>query len=107
STASHPPIRWPSPWPRRCCSGSCCWPVCCRRAAPHAFLRWSPCAPNEHEEDSMVPQRLRHSLRQFAARPGLALLLVLILALGIGVNAAMFGITDQVLFRPVPVSEPE
>jgi len=55
----------------------------------------------------MVPQRLRHSLRQFAARPGLALLLVLILALGIGVNAAMFGITDQVLLRPVPAREPD
>lgn len=55
----------------------------------------------------MSHPRLSQVFRQFAARPGLSLLLVGILALGMGVNAAMFGITDQVLFRPVPVSEPD
>ena len=55
----------------------------------------------------MFRPRLTHVFRQFAARPGLSLLLVGILALGIGVNSAMFGLTDQVLFRPVPVAEPD
>ncbi|HET6604306.1 MAG TPA: ADOP family duplicated permease [Xanthomonadaceae bacterium] len=50
---------------------------------------------------------LRHALRQMAVRPGMSALLVLILALGIGVNAAMFGLTQLVLFRPVPVAEAE
>ena len=48
-----------------------------------------------------------HALRQCLSRPGFSGLLVLILALGIGVNAAMFGITDRVLFRPVPVADPD
>lgn len=46
-------------------------------------------------------------LRQVARRPLLYTLIVLILALGIGANTAMFTLTDAVLFRQLPVQEAE
>lgn len=46
-------------------------------------------------------------LRQVSHRPLLHILIVFILALGIGANTAMFTLTDAVLFRDLPVDEPE
>ncbi|HYX52842.1 MAG TPA: ABC transporter permease [Candidatus Limnocylindrales bacterium] len=50
---------------------------------------------------------LRHSLRSLYKAPGVALLAVLILALGSGGNVAIFSIVDVLLFRPLPVSNPD
>jgi hypothetical protein len=50
---------------------------------------------------------IRYSLRGFARRPAFAAVVVATLALGIGVNVMIFSLFEQVLSRPLPVSEAE
>ena len=50
---------------------------------------------------------LRFAVRSLAKSPGFALAAVIILALGIGANSAIFSLVDAILFRPLPVPAPE
>ncbi|HET6630159.1 MAG TPA: ABC transporter permease [Woeseiaceae bacterium] len=50
---------------------------------------------------------IKSAIRQLAKRPGLAAIIVVTLALGIGANAAMFSLFHQLLLQPLPVPEPE
>jgi putative ABC transport system permease protein len=51
---------------------------------------------------------LRYSLRQLRRSPGFAASVIVTLGLGIGANAAMFGLLDRLLLRPpVQVREPD
>lgn len=50
---------------------------------------------------------LRSAVRQLTRNPGFATAAVLILALGIGLDAAVFSVVNALLFRPLPVSAPD
>jgi len=50
---------------------------------------------------------IRYALRMLVKNPAFACVVILTLALGIGANAAIFNLTDQVLVQSLPVDRPE
>ncbi len=49
---------------------------------------------------------LRHAVRRLAQRPGFALAVIGVLALGIGATTAMFSAVDAAMLRPLPFPRP-
>ncbi len=52
-------------------------------------------------------QDLRYGLRMMLKKPVFALIAIISLALGIGANTAIFSLVNLILFRPLPVANPE
>ena len=52
-------------------------------------------------------QDIRYTFRVLGKKPGFAAVAILSLALGIGANVAVFSLVNSVLFKPMPVKEPE
>lgn len=54
-----------------------------------------------------IANDIRYALRQLRRSPGFTLTVIVTLALGIGANAAVFTLFDQVLLRMLPVQSPK
>src|SRR5687767_12802454 len=50
---------------------------------------------------------VRSALRSLTKARGFAAVAILVFALGIGINTALFSIVNAVFFRPLPVEKPE
>jgi putative ABC transport system permease protein len=63
--------------------------------------------PRQRRRTVPVRQHLAHAWRNLWQRPALTSLAVLMLAIGIGANVAIFSLVNALMLRPLPFSEPE
>jgi len=85
-----------------------------RRDAPafETLLLWLELIPDMlstaiREHFDILRQDLRFAWRAFSSKPGFALTAILIVALGIGANTAIFTAVDYSLLRPLPFAAPD
>jgi predicted permease len=56
--------------------------------------------------DALI-QDLRYSIRMLRRQPAFSLLVVLLVAIGVGANTAIFSLVDAILLRPLPYAQPD
>jgi len=80
-------------------------PLAPLRNALHALADVVPNALGVHAE--ILGQDVRFAVRALRRTPGYALTAVLVVALGVGANTAIFSLADLVFIRPLPFRAPE
>jgi predicted permease len=77
---------------------------CAARPPAHYAVRLTPAASGDSNV-SMILSDVRYAFRTLSHAPAFALGVVVVLALGIGVNTAIFSIVNTVLLRPLPYEQ--
>ncbi len=62
---------------------------------------------NRVEWAENIWRNIRHSARTLARAPGFTFVAVMVMALGIGANTALFTVVRSVLLKPLPFSDPD
>jgi predicted permease len=69
--------------------------------------RRRPAVDLDGSSTPMLGQDIRYALRGLARRPLFAAVVIATIALGVGANAAIFGVVRGILLRPLPYREPD
>jgi putative ABC transport system permease protein len=58
-------------------------------------------------ESETLLQDIRYSIRMLLKQPGFSFVIILVLALGIGINTTIFSLINTVLLHPLPFKDPD